>query len=456
MLWRAPWLRGRSKMLLYAAWDVVCLWILYILNYRIRMGTWETLGNSVLVIPVLWIACSYLFGRYSRSEENEFSFWFDIQKCALVSAVVCSFLILHTWAYGIGDAGTRLRGFIVPLFVSMSLVSSTTRQIMLSKTKGSVVETFIVCSELERNAVVSLSEFKKKLGCIGFIEESELKKSLPDLESGRAQVVVSTRILRSEELREKLFRLRSKGVRLLSLVDWCERYLHQVPPECIDFEWLAVDEGFAIQPGRIGWRIKRLIDVLASTALFITTLPLQLAACVLIKLEDAGPIFYVQKRSGLYSKEIRVLKFRSMCVGSESNGAVWSKKGDKRVTRVGAVLRRFRIDELPQLLSVIIGELSLIGPRPERPELEVELRKVLNNYDVRYWIRPGLTGWAQVSYPYGASIEDSRQKLSYDLFYVKNAGILMDALITIKTIRLLAYGKGSVAKESLLNGGVES
>jgi len=133
-----------------------------------------------------------------------------------------------------------------------------------------------------------------------------------------------------------------------------------------------------------------------------------------------------------------------MRVNAESNGPMWSKQGDSRVTRVGRLIRKTRIDELPQLLSVVSGDLSLIGPRPERPEIEEKLEKEIANYRTREWIRPGLSGWAQVSYPYGASIDDSRSKLSYDLYYLKNAGLLMDILIVLKTIRLIARAEGSI------------
>ena len=132
-----------------------------------------------------------------------------------------------------------------------------------------------------------------------------------------------------------------------------------------------------------------------------------------------------------------------MRVNAENNGAKWATMNDERVTRVGRIIRKTRIDELPQLWSVVVGDLSLIGPRPERPEIEEELVKHIGNYRTREWIRPGLSGWAQVCYPYGASIEDTRMKLSYDLYYLKNAGLLMDALILLKTIRLVLRGEGS-------------
>ena len=151
--------------------------------------------------------------------------------------------------------------------------------------------------------------------------------------------------------------------------------------------------------------------------LLIITFPILIIAAILIKIEDNGPILYVQKRTGLYEQIFRIIKLRSMKVNSEIHGPVWSNKSDKRVTKVGFFLRKSRIDELPQLWNVLIGEMSLIGPRPERPEIEENLNKKINQYKFRHIIKPGLSGWAQVNFPYGASVIDSKEKLSYDFLY---------------------------------------
>jgi lipopolysaccharide/colanic/teichoic acid biosynthesis glycosyltransferase len=205
-----------------------------------------------------------------------------------------------------------------------------------------------------------------------------------------------------------------------------------------------------MQPGRWGWRVKRLGDVVVASSLLVLTLPLVLLACLLIRLEEKGPVLYTQIRTGLYGQPIRICKLRSMRLGAENQGIQWASRNDPRVTMVGKWLRRLRIDELPQLINVLKGEMSLIGPRPERPELEASLQEAIVHYSVRHWVKPGLSGWAQVCYPYGASIEDSRAKLSYDLYYIRNAGPLLDFLVLIKTLRLLAGAKGSEPHQQLL------
>ena len=226
-------------------------------------------------------------------------------------------------------------------------------------------------------------------------------------------------------------------------MDWAERSLQRVPPELLSERWLLAAEGFSLQPGRWSWRVKRFFDVLGAISLMLITSPVVLMAGLAIWLEDRGPIFYSQIRSGLYGDPVRIWKLRSMRVDAEASGLQWAQKQDPRITRSGAWLRRLRIDELPQLWAVLRGDLSLIGPRPERPELELELEQAIPHYRVRHWIRPGLSGWAQVNYPYGNSVADSRIKLSYDLYYLRNAGILLDLLILAKTIRLVLRAQGA-------------
>ena len=188
--------------------------------------------------------------------------------------------------------------------------------------------------------------------------------------------------------------------------------------------------------------VKRMCDMVLALFLGIVALPIMLIAALAIKLDSPGSIFFRQIRTGLGGQNFQVYKFRSMCQNAESNGVQWAKAHDPRVTRVGGFLRAARIDELPQLLNVLRGEMSLIGPRPERPEFDRELRQVIPYYDLRYSVKPGITGWAQVSYPYGASIKDARHKLSYDLFYIKNFSLWLDVVVLIKTVKVVLMGKG--------------
>ena len=191
-------------------------------------------------------------------------------------------------------------------------------------------------------------------------------------------------------------------------------------------------------------RIKFLAEILLSIILLTLSSPILIIFGFLIWITDKGPIFYSQIRVGKNGKHFRIWKLRSMHVNAEKNGIKWSTKNDERITFIGKIIRRARIDELPQLFSVMTGDMSLIGPRPERPEIEDSLNNQISNYKIRQTIKPGISGWAQVNYPYGASIEDSKNKLSYDLFYVKNISIFLDLLIFIKTIKTILNLKNSI------------
>ena len=166
----------------------------------------------------------------------------------------------------------------------------------------------------------------------------------------------------------------------------------------------------------------------------------------MIKIEDSGPIFYSQLRSGFKGKSFRIYKFRSMHTKAESDGVQWAKPNDKRVTKVGNLIRKTRLDELPQLFNVLKGEMSLIGPRPERPELDDKLSTKILYYNYRYLVKPGLSGWAQVNYPYGASVQDSSNKLSYDLYYIDKVSFLLDLIIFFRTIKLVLNANNALPK----------
>ena len=173
------------------------------------------------------------------------------------------------------------------------------------------------------------------------------------------------------------------------------------------------------------------------------SLPIVLVTAILIKLESRGPVFYKQERVGKNGRAFTLIKFRSMRVDAEADGPVWASKGDDRTTRVGRVIRKVRVDEIPQFWNILRGEMSFVGPRPERPHFVAQLAQEIPYYEQRHLIAPGLTGWAQIKYPYGASIEDARQKLQYDLFYIKNYSLVFDAIILFETIKIILFGRGA-------------
>jgi sugar transferase (PEP-CTERM system associated) len=192
---------------------------------------------------------------------------------------------------------------------------------------------------------------------------------------------------------------------------------------------------------RLYRRLQRVFDIVSSLIGMALSFPLMVLTAVAIRIESPGPVFYTQERVGLYGRKFRIFKFRSMRVDAEAHGPVWACENDSRVTRVGRVIRRLHIDETPQFFNILRGEMSLIGPRPERTEFVERLEERIPYYSERHLVKPGLTGWAQVSYPYGASFEDAREKHQYDLYYIKNQSPLLDAIILLETARVVLFGQ---------------
>jgi exopolysaccharide biosynthesis polyprenyl glycosylphosphotransferase len=206
--------------------------------------------------------------------------------------------------------------------------------------------------------------------------------------------------------------------------------------------WLIFSEGFKTSPLRLF--LKRTNDLAHATALLILTLPLMLIVAVLIKLDSRGPVLYRQKRLGRNGQEFSVLKFRSMREDAEAGiGPTWASENDPRITRVGRVIRLLRIDELPQLINVFRGEMSFVGPRPEREHFIRRFEREIPYYGLRLVARPGITGWAQVEYRYASSDEDALEKLKYDLYYIKNSTLLFDFWIILKTVKVVLFGSGA-------------
>jgi len=234
---------------------------------------------------------------------------------------------------------------------------------------------------------------------------------------------------------------RLAGVRVLDLSSYFESALGQVRLDYLRASWLIFGDGF--RHGMLRSTAKRMVDICASALLLVLCAPLMLLAAVLIVLESGFPVLYRQERVGQAGRVFRMIKFRSMRSDAEGDGTPrWAASDDVRVTRVGRIIRRLRIDELPQLVNVLKGEMSLVGPRPERPYFVEQLQRAIPFYAARHGVKPGITGWAQVRFRYGASIDDAGQKLQYDLYYVKNHSLLLDCVILVETIGIVLLGKG--------------
>ena len=260
---------------------------------------------------------------------------------------------------------------------------------------------------------------------------------------GIDRVICTQHGLNRPDLYSEICLLRYAGEVVEPLVNLCEDIYQHVPLELMTPEWLM---GASQAPHMLYIKkTKRGFDIAASLLGLLVLGPVMLLGALAVWLTSKGPVFYRQTRAGRFGRPFQLIKLRSMRVDAEKNGAVWAKANDERVTPVGKFLRKYRIDEIPQLINVLRGEMSLVGPRPERPEFVEELAREIPFYKERLMVQPGVTGWAQVNYPYGASIEDARRKLEYDLYYMKHMNIFLDLFILVDTVRIIL--KGGMSEE---------
>jgi sugar transferase (PEP-CTERM system associated) len=257
------------------------------------------------------------------------------------------------------------------------------------------------------------------------------------------EIVVGVRERRGGGLpADQLLECKLAGIEVVDLPSFFERETGQIQVESLNPSWMIFSDGFRRTP--LKDVSKRMFDVAASGVLLLLTLPVMLITALLIWLESGSPVFYHQERVGEYGRIFKVLKFRSMRQDAERDGVPqWAKKQDDRVTRVGRIIRLLRIDELPQVFNVFKGDMSFVGPRPERPFFVEDLTRKISYYPSRHTVKPGITGWAQIRYPYGATVEDAVQKLQYDLYYVKNHTLFLDLIILFQTAQVILFGKGA-------------
>jgi sugar transferase (PEP-CTERM system associated) len=279
------------------------------------------------------------------------------------------------------------------------------------------------------------------------VEEAIARDAIHDLGRFVENLGVSEVVLALQERRNSLplndlLRIKTKGVHVNDFSSFLERETGRVDLDTVNPSWLIFSDGFS--SGRmLSSAVKRVFDIVASIVLLTLTFPVILLFALIVKLDSKGPAFFKQERVGLFGQKFYLIKLRSMRVDAEKDGAKWAAKNDDRITRVGRFIRKVRIDELPQTWSVLKGEMSFVGPRPEVPKFVDDLQEEIRFYQERHMVKPGITGWAQINYPYGASIEDSRKKLEYDLYYAKNYTPFLDFVILLQTVRVVLWPEGA-------------
>ena len=262
--------------------------------------------------------------------------------------------------------------------------------------------------------------------------------------SGANLVITALSYTQNAELIKSLLQLKMSGVEVIDMPTFVERATGQIPIKNVEDSWFLYSGGFELLHHPWLQRFKRAFDIVTATLGLLLSLPLLAIVAVLIKLDSRGPVFFRQERTGQGEKPFQLFKFRSMREDAEkASGPVWAGVRDYRVTRVGRWLRLTRLDEIPQFINVLKGEMSFIGPRPERPFFVEKLNREIPYYALRFAVKPGLTGWAQVQFRYGATVDDAMEKLKYDLYYIKNMSWRLDLFIALKTLKVVFFAQGN-------------
>ena len=457
------------RQLLLLTWDLFILLTGIYLSYFARLGIqttsffnphelFQTYTGATVFTIVIHILTYYLFDLYNTNTQYKLLSTFRrlvLSESVALVLIGAAYYFIPNWKFG---RGILLIGsfYFVPLCATIRILYSKwfmevdpSRNAFIVGT-GKYTEYFL-------NEVKSVSE--NLYNIIGIVDDA---KSLgADVNNvkivGRTidfdqlikthkvkTLIVSNRIRNNQGILTRVIQQKLKGIEVIDVANALKNVTHKLPIKYIDVNWLVDATGFSGINKPLIQKIHRLLDISFSSFGLIITLPITLLSVTLIKLTSKGPIFYKQTRVGFHEKNYEVLKFRTMVADAEkSTGPVQAAAGDPRVTFIGKILRRTRIDEIPQFWNVLIGEMSLIGPRPERPVFVEKYKKIIPYYSLRYFIKPGITGWAQVNYKYGNCDEDALEKLQYDLYYIQEMSLWLDFLIIMKTAQTVISRSGS-------------
>ncbi|HVF65622.1 MAG TPA: TIGR03013 family XrtA/PEP-CTERM system glycosyltransferase [Casimicrobiaceae bacterium] len=428
------------------------------IHYLVRLG--EPLAEAVpsaVTFAVLLVALNAAFGVYRRNDKLASSEYALRVLLAASIGVPIAYLIdgiLPVGGYLQDDLFTIAALAFGGLIVVRHVVILPLVGVLLPH-RVLVLGTGVEAQLVEASLASSVPAGLRLVGFYPLDKQADVRvphnlvlKSSGSLEDcvkarGVHEIIVAVRQQRGGVLPLRhLLNCRLAGVEITELASFFERVHGKVPIELLKVSWLIYGDGY--RQGFARTTIKRLFDLLAATSLLMLSFPVILLAAAAIALESGMPVLYKQERVGLGGRRFTVFKFRSMAHDAEDGGkARWAVARDPRVTMVGRILRRSRIDELPQLFNVLSGQMSLVGPRPERPEFVEMLAGQVPFYAVRHSVKPGVTGWAQVRYSYGATIEQSIRKLEYDLYYVKNHSLALDVLVLLETVRVVLLGEGA-------------
>ena len=404
---------------------------------------------GILLGALFFPSCLYIFGLYSpqSSKSGVFKRALVLGGCLLLTTAIMFGLFYVKTSANIGR-GVMLRALPLAYLVSLLHHALLVRFLRQYRERVAFVVT-CAFDELETKFFESFG--RQNLDLIGVVHSDDYQPAGEMRVLGRAEnlraivrreelerVLCTTRSMNYPALGKTFCELRYSGITVMPMISLFEEVHQMAPLELVTPEWLVQASA---QPHILYVsKIKRAFDIITSLGGLVAFLPVLLAGILLVRLTGRGPVFYRQTRCGRFGRRFQVIKLRTMRVDAEKHGAVWAKAKDSRITWVGRYLRKFRVDEIPQLINVLRGEMSFVGPRPERPEFIEQLAREIPFFQERLMVQPGITGWAQVNYPYGASSEDARRKLEYDLYYTKNMSLFLDIFILLDTVRIVLQG----------------
>lgn len=448
------------RMAALAAAEFILLMLAFIAAIQLRFGEDVRAGAEALMLAPLFtgviLACVGSMGLYSLRHRARLAAVIARILVAMLLAECALGLIAYLVpALSIGRGLLAISSvlalilLVISRFAAMKLLDDDTlkRRVLVL---GSGESAGVIAARLRRRAdqrafrIVGYVPWKRESAAVSPDQVVTTPHDLASfvLRQKIDQVVVALDDRRGGFPQDTLRELRLAGVTISDPVTFLEQETGYISVDLARPSWLIFSDGFPSHLLRLG--TKRFLDVVVAFVLLVVTLPIGILTAIAIKLEDRGPILYRQVRAGQNGKPFRMLKFRSMSVTAEKDGkAIWAVQNDPRVTRVGAFIRKVRIDELPQAVNVLLGHMSFVGPRPERPEFVDSLSQSIPFYRERHFVKPGITGWAQVRYPYGSTEKDAREKLGFDLYYVKNHSLMLDLVIILVTAEIILFRVGS-------------
>jgi len=407
--------------------------------------------TTTLLILTIFLTSFYIFDFYNiREKFRRVQFLANVGG-SLVLVSLISIGLFYAFPFMLGRGifliSLILIGILTAiwrLFYSFFFRLSSPKKVILIIGKGKSAEAIysVIKNIPEYKVIDFIADTSKKKGLL----EKEILGNLISLEKiindYNIDDIVVTESIRSKQLNKILINYKMSGINIWDVPTFYEHFIEKLPVHYIRENWFLFNDGFDKLGSNIHRRLKRAIDLLISIAFLIIAFPIGIIISIAIALNSKGPVFYIQERVGENRKSFNLFKFRTMISDAEKGNPIWAEENDSRNTSIGKILRKTRMDELPQLINVIKGDMSLIGPRPEREFFVKKLTENIPFYSLRFSVKPGLTGWAQIIYKYGASEEDALEKLQYELYYIKNMSLFLDLRILLKTIRIILFGMG--------------